>query len=373
MDSLRSPNAIPPRTSSTGQHSLNNPLSKSVLRPVTEGDWISQKRQQIPSSSNPTIQPGAALDPAKYASSDMAFEGQSSWSSEKDTILMGPFDYLFTHPGKDIRKQLIAAFNEWLDIPAGSLEIITKVVGMLHTASLLVDDIEDSSILRRGLPVAHSIFGTAQTINSSNYVYFIALQELQKLRNPAAITIFTEELLNLHRGQGMDLFWRDTLTCPSENDYLEMVGNKTGGLFRLAVKLMQAESKNPKDCVPLVNLMGIIFQIRDDYQNLSSAEYEHNKGMCEDLTEGKFSFPIIHSIRARPENLTIINILKQKTDNVEVKKYAVKYMESTGTFEYCREVLATLMERAKRMVEQLDDGEVKKGQGILKFLDKMAV
>lgn len=59
-----------------------------------------------------------------------------------------------------------------------------------------------------------------------------------------AVKIYTEELLNLHRGQGMDLFWRDTLTCPSEDDYLEMVGNKTGGLFRLAVKLMQVESKS---------------------------------------------------------------------------------------------------------------------------------
>lgn len=92
------------------------------------------------------------------------------------------------------------------------------------------------------MPVANSIFGTAQTINSANYVYFLALQSLSQLRNPAAMTIFTEELLNLHRGQGMDLFWRDTLTCPSEADYLEMVSNKTGGLFRLAVKLMQAES-----------------------------------------------------------------------------------------------------------------------------------
>lgn len=44
----------------------------------------------------------------------------------------------------------------------------------------------------------------------------------------------------------MDLFWRDTLTCPSEDDYLEMVGNKTGGLFRLAIKLMQAESTTGK-------------------------------------------------------------------------------------------------------------------------------
>lgn len=105
---------------------------------------------------------------------------------------------------------------------------------------------EDSSVLRRGIPVAHSIFGVAQTLNSSNYVYFCALRELQKLHNPRAIEIYTEELLNLHRGQGMDLFWRDTLTCPSEDDYLEMVGNKTGGLFRLAIKLMQAESTSDK-------------------------------------------------------------------------------------------------------------------------------
>lgn len=302
----------------------------------------------------------------------MAFHGKSTWSGDKEKILLGPYEYLDAHPGKDIRSQLIAAFNEWLEVPPESLEVITKVIGMLHTASLLVDDVEDSSLLRRGLPVAHSIFGTAQTINSANYVYFCALQELQKLKNPKAITIYTEELLNLHRGQGMDLFWRDTLTCPSEDDYLEMVGNKTGGLFRLAVKLMQAESKNLKDCVPLVNLIGIIFQIRDDYQNLSSPEYSHNKGLCEDLTEGKFSFPIIHSIRAEPGNLQLLNILKQKPDDEQVKRYAVSYMEGTGSFEYCRKVLSTLTDRARRLVEELDEGS-KKGKGVLKILDKIGV
>lgn len=107
-----------------------------------------------------------------------------------------------------------------------------------------VDDVEDSSVLRRGVPVANSIFGTPQVINSANYVYFLALRELSKLSNPKMIEIFTEELLNLHRGQGMDLYWRDSLTCPSEADYLEMVGNKTGGLFRLAIKLMQADSSS---------------------------------------------------------------------------------------------------------------------------------
>lgn len=341
---------------------------------------------------NPVTRPSIrAAVLSKYSGDDMAFQGKGSWSTEKEKILQGPYEYLFQQPGKDIRAQLIAAFNEWLEVPADSLAIITKVVGMLHTASLLVDDVEDSSVLRRGLPVAHSIFGTAQTINSANYMYFCALQELQNLRNPEAILIFTEELLNLHRGQGMDLFWRDSLTCPSEDDYLEMVGNKTGGLFRLAIKLMQAESKNfryfltpyesipvsstnnlNRDCVPLVNTIGVIFQIQDDYQNLSSPEYSHNKGLCEDLTEGKFSFPIIHSIRAKPENLQLFNILKQKTDDEQVKKYAVAYMEATGSFEYCRQVLRTLTEKARKLVEELDGGG-NKGEKVLKILERISV
>lgn len=58
--------------------------------------------------------------------------------------------------------------------------------------------------------------------------------------------IYMEELINLHRGQGMDIFWRDTLSCPTEVDYLEMASNKTGGLFRLAIRLMQAESSSDK-------------------------------------------------------------------------------------------------------------------------------
>lgn len=121
-----------------------------------------------------------------------------------------------------------------------------------------------------------------------------------------------------------------------------------------------------------MNVVGIIFQIQDDYQNLSSPEYSHNKGLCEDLTEGKFSFPIIHSIRANPSNLQLMNILKQKTQNDQVKAYAVAYMESTGSFEYCRKVLGELTERAKKLLKELDQG-ANKGKAVLKILDKLVV
>jgi hypothetical protein len=84
-----------------------------------------------------------------------------------------PFQYLFQMPGKDVRGSLIDCFQTWLQIPEDKLVLVKEIVGHLHTASLLVDDIEDNSQVRRGQPVSHSIFGIAQTINSANYVYFL--------------------------------------------------------------------------------------------------------------------------------------------------------------------------------------------------------
>ena len=253
-DAFKSPNTIPPRISSTGLGSGQVNPTRPILKPVAEGSWMSHTKKP---STTPSLTPPDPAGPDSSAESIAKHVNGTMWPQEKERIVMGPYEYLLNSPGKDIRKQLIEAFNAWLKVPPESLAIITNVVGMLHTASLLIDDVEDSSTLRRGVPVAHSIFGTAQTINSANYVYFAALQELLKLKNPRVIEIYSEELCNLHRGQGMDLFWRDTLTCPSEDDYLEMVGNKTGGLFRLAVQLMQAESSNKK-CVGFLPITHVL-------------------------------------------------------------------------------------------------------------------
>lgn len=225
------------KTSHASTEPLNGTQPRSQSRAHAQSDPMNLEEV---STNYPT--PLSPPRDTKNLGEDLIYGNGAAWTEEKERILLGPYDYLWGHPGKDIRSQCIAAFNLWLQVPPERLEVITRVVGMLHTASLLVDDVEDNSILRRGIPVANSIFGVAQTINSANYVYFKALQELMHMGNPKLIEIFTEELLNLHRGQGMDLYWRDSLTCPSEADYLEMVGNKTGGLFRLAIKLMQAES-----------------------------------------------------------------------------------------------------------------------------------
>jgi len=68
---------------------------------------------------------------------DLMHDPVAAWNEHNEKILLGPYDYMLGHPGKDIRTQLIAAFNAWLQVPPESLQIITRVVGMLHTASLL--------------------------------------------------------------------------------------------------------------------------------------------------------------------------------------------------------------------------------------------
>jgi len=273
-----------------------------------------------------------------------------------DPVLFEPFEYVNKIPGKDIRGKLISCFQKWIPVPKETMESIKEIVTLLHNASLLIDDIEDNSKLRRGIPVAHAIYGIANTINSANYVYFHALDKTHKLNNPKCVAVFIQELLNLHRGQGHDIYWREQCTCPTEEQYKQMVLDKTGGLFRLAVGLMQSfhdETEGDVDYVPLLNLLGYYFQIRDDYLNVSNDAYMQTKSYCEDLTEGKFSFPIIHAVRQFPNDTRLLNILKQRTENYEIKKYAVDYMQLCGSIEYTRTVLCGLRDELVAEIERL--------------------
>ncbi|XP_015588367.1 geranylgeranyl pyrophosphate synthase isoform X1 [Cephus cinctus] len=312
-----------------------------------------------------------------------------SGDKEQDEKLLEPFTYIHQLPGKQIRARLAHAFNYWLKIPDDKLQAVGDITQILHNSSLLlppsistkrakllvlsdrgttspefvlstqlmhficIDDIQDNSILRRGIPVAHSIYGVASTINAANYVLFIALERVIMLNHPEATQVYTEQLLELHRGQGMELYWRDNYICPSEQEYRKMTMRKTGGLFNLAVRLMQLFSECKDDYSQLAGILGLYFQIRDDYCNLCLQEYTDNKSYCEDLSEGKFNFPIIHAIQNHPEDRQIMNILRQRTKDVEVKRYCVSLLEKFGSFAYTRTVLRELDKKARDEIERL--------------------
>lgn len=139
-----------------------------------------------------------------------------------------------------------------------------------------IDDIEDDSILRRGQPVAHLVYGTPITINSANYYYFIALNKLvQNFPTDQVhyvVKIYSEQMLRLHEGQGMDIYWRDAQVCPTIQQYMKMINLKTTSLFYLSLELLSVFSEHKLELKPLCSLLGDYFQIRDDYANLKLAE-----------------------------------------------------------------------------------------------------
>ncbi|KAL2817761.1 isoprenoid synthase domain-containing protein [Aspergillus cavernicola] len=275
-------------------------------------------------------------------------------------VIQAPYDYINALPSKGVREQAIDALNVWFRVPGAKLERIKLVTTILHNASLMLDDLEDRSNLRRGRPSTHTIFGAGQTVNAANYQIIRALEEVQKLGNGESVLVLTEELKNLYVGQSMDLYWTNNLICPSLNEYFQMIENKTGGLFRLFGRLMSLHSTNPikVDVSDLLNQFGRYFQTRDDYQNLISAEYIKQKGFCEDLDEGKFSLPLIHLMQTMPCNYVVRNLWTQRRVNEKAtlahKQVILDLMEKSGSLQFTVDALDILHVEVKKSIAELE-------------------
>lgn len=302
-----------------------------------------------------------------------------------------PFDYITSLPSKGVRDTFIDALNIWLNVPESVISRVKSLGNRLHAASLMLDDIEDGSNLRRGQPATHTVFGAAQTINSGCYEILQAVDEARQINISSTVNveIVLEELAELHIGQSYDLYWTRHGTCPSEDEYVEMVTKKTGGLFRLLARLLLANgaSASPwtrsssdqisNDIKVLVSLIGVQFQIRDDYQNLHSSEYRAQKGFCEDLDEGKYSFPLIHALNVQPNDFLLRELL-QRRRNVgsltdEQKRLVLKQLEHAGSMAYTQETLKRLQGQIYAGVEKLEKTLARENWILRLLLQKLEV
>lgn len=182
--------------------------------------------------------------------------------------------------------------------------------------------------------------------------------------------IFQEEVQQLYVGQSYDLYWTHNTLCPSTSEYLKMVDQKTGALFRLLTRLMIAESSHSgtvsdTDLNLFSCIMGRFFQIRDDYQNLASADYAKQKGFAEDLDEGKYSFTLIHCIQTLESDAKFAGdqmqlrafLMKRRSEGKlihEAKREVLATMQKTKSLEYTHGVLRELYGQLKKEVGRLE-------------------
>nr|BBH72802.1 geranylgeranyl diphosphate synthase-4 [Nasutitermes takasagoensis] len=276
---------------------------------------------------------------------------------EQEEKILQPLAHTLQVPGKQILARIAHAYNYWLKVPADKLIVLKDIDHTFHYSLILIDDIQDNSILRRGMPVAHSIYGVASTLNAAIYFILKGLKRAQSLNHPDAITVCTEQLLDMYYGQGLEIYWRDNYTCPSLVEYKQMIQRKLASLL-FRVRLMQLVSDNKTDYTKLNSILTMYYQVRDDYCNLCLQQYTNQKGYCDDISEGKFSFPIIHAITNHPDDQQVINILRQRTQKVELKKYCMTLLEKFGSLSFTRHTLEELDAEARAEVAKLGGNPV---------------
>jgi len=281
-----------------------------------------------------------------------------------------PIWEFFDRGGKRWRPGLFLLICEALGKnPRDFLEfaIIPEVI---HNGTLMVDDIEDSSKLRRGKPCTYRIFGVDIAVNAGNAMYYLPLLSAIKKKDKIAqdrinclYEIYIQEMVNISLGQAMDIAWHRGIANAdkiTEKHYLQMCAYKTGTLARMAARIAAVLAGADEDLTEklgkFAESVGIAFQMQDDILDLTGEEFAEKKGARGmDITEGKRTLMVIHTLEtAEPKDKKrLIRILKMHTSDQKLRNEAIGIMKNCNAIEYTKQFAKKLVKESWSEVDRL--------------------
>jgi len=209
--------------------------------------------------------------------------------------------------------------------------IIPEVV---HNGTLIIDDIEDSSELRRGKPCTYKIYGVDIAVNAGNAMYYLP-----------------------------DIAWhRGTANADEigEEDYLQMCAYKTGTLARMAAKVAAVIAGANKELVEklgrFAESIGVAFQMQDDVLDLTGKEFAKKKGgVGQDITEGKRTLMVIHTLKnaSNADRKRLVQILNMHTSDQTLRDEAIALMQKYNAIEHVKHTAAKIVEESWKEVDKL--------------------
>jgi geranylgeranyl diphosphate synthase type I len=262
---------------------------------------------------------------------------------------------------------LVEGFGE---DPADYLEYAT-IPELLHTGTIIVDDIEDGAEMRRGEPALHHLYGEDIALNAGNALYFIPLKiisqdpgDLPDGTRLQAFDMLMHELNRTHLGQGVDIKWHNEPGHDvTEDEYLEMCACKTGCLARIVARLAAIVTGQDRETEQQVaryaERMSVAFQIGDDILDVEHTldrAGDFGKAFGNDVREGKTTLMVIRTLevadQATAERLVEILGKSDNTDDEVVE--AIDVILETGSLEYARERALDLAAEARDHLSEVD-------------------
>jgi geranylgeranyl pyrophosphate synthase/predicted secreted hydrolase len=313
------------------------------------------------------------------------FVGKPVWKNDPAALtemISKPVWELMLRKGKRWRPIFGIWIQEALGKPAVNYEKGVCLSELIHSGSLIIDDIQDNSQLRRGKPTLHLQYGTDVAINAGNTLYFLPSVELyhhkhlnvrQKLR---IHEIMMNTFVQSHFGQTMDIYWSKELSEDNlkkwlnediESKILQMYDYKTAsgpcGLTMIAAMLSETNKMREETAIEFSRAFSVAFQLLDDIRNFSSSP-KWTKTSGEDITSGKLTYVIVKAIRAlgHHDSQRLIEIIcntELRTDP-DMHAEAVSFILKSGALDSVKNEAEEMMNKGwERFAKTIPPSEAK--------------
>jgi octaprenyl-diphosphate synthase len=246
-------------------------------------------------------------------------------------------EYILNCGGKRIRPLLVLLSARACSHSDNKHIELAAAIELIHTATLLHDDVVDNSSLRRGQDTAHTIWGNEASVLVGDFLYSRAFQLIVKLQNLLVMNIFADATNLIAEGEILQLInCRDPQT--SEAAYYDVIQRKTGKLFEVGSQMGPAISGSPQNELHALRdygmNLGIAYQLIDDALDYNASVEQTGKNIGNDLAEGKPTLPLIHALRkGTPSETAVIRhaIENGSSDQLDA---ILEIIESTKAIEY---------------------------------------
>ncbi len=281
--------------------------------------------------------------------------------------------YIVESGGKRIRPLLVLLSARACGYQGSDHISMAAVVEFIHTATLLHDDVVDTSDLRRGKATANAKWGNAPSVLVGDFLYSRSFQMLVELGSMAVMKTISNATTVIAEGEVLQL-----LNCKnpdvSEDNYMKVILGKTAMLFEAASEsgaIVAGADDQQREALRLFGRhLGIAFQLIDDVMDYQGSAIEMGKNVGDDLAEGKPTLPLIYAMREGSEvqrKLIRQAIRKGGLDDLAPINQAVN---DTGAIDYTFGKAQQQVDLAKQSLRQLPASEFR---DVLDQLAEMAV
>lgn len=243
-------------------------------------------------------------------------------------------------------------------------KIFSTIFEYLHAATLLHDDLVDEATLRRGKPVANSIWGNAATVLVGDFLLARSLAIAAETKQPDVIKVVSRITENMSQGEIHQLVRKGSLDL-TESEYMEIIKRKTAVLFqgtcRSGALIANVSLKKETALSDYGFNLGIAFQMVDDLLDYTLDTATLGKEVGADLKEGKMTLPIIYSLKSADEkNRTRMeNIIKNKSFSANDFETLIKMIDKYGGQLYTQNLATEYVQNAKEALAVFQNSKTK--------------